>query len=64
MSKRIFNIIDYIPTGKQNAIAMSELAKRIGSQRLVSILMILRGLKLPKFVLGAVAYKRKRAIWD
>ena len=34
MSKRIFNIIDYIPTGKRNAIAMSELAKRIGiSQR-------------------------------
>lgn len=34
MSKRIFNVIEYIPTGKQNAIAMSELAKRIGiSQR-------------------------------
>lgn len=34
MSKQIFNVIEYIPTGKQNAIAMSELAKRIGiSQR-------------------------------
>ena len=34
MSKRIFNVIEYIPTGKQNAIAMSELAKRSGiSQR-------------------------------
>lgn len=34
MSKRIFNVVEYIPIGKQNAIAMSELAKRIGiSQR-------------------------------
>lgn len=30
MKKRIFNIIDYIPVGKQNAISMSELAKRMG----------------------------------
>lgn len=34
MSKRIFNVIEYVPMGKRNAIATSELAKRIGiSQR-------------------------------
>lgn len=34
MKKRIFNVIDYIPVGKQNAMSMPELAKRIGiSQR-------------------------------
>lgn len=34
MSKRIFNVIEYIPIGKENAIAMTELSKRTGrSQR-------------------------------
>lgn len=34
MSKRIFNIINYIPIGKENAISMPELSERTGrSQR-------------------------------